>query len=859
MTEHRPEPQKGIAATSGGKQTLLRSLLCLTVSGLAAQAAEPEAIATAESIENILVDHCFDCHGDGMDKGGVELDSLIEGASGPETVELWARVLRNVRAGIMPPIDKPQPDHEQKELLATWIKSSVFQIDPADPDPGRVTVRRLNRVEYRNSIRDLIGVDFDTETEFPADDTGHGFDNIGDVLTISPMLLEKYLDAAQSIVNEAVPTAPMVVAEERLPGADFRMEGGLGSAESLSYYETSRAVARHSVEHPGDYQLVVDMRAVEQYVDNQFDYNKCRLVFRVDGEVMLEREFVREGAKPFQFVFDRTWEAGSHEMAFEILPLTPEAEQIRSLRLRVEGVTVRGPMAPEFWVRPDGYESFFPDEVPDLEAGKSQYARRLLVDFASRAFRRPVDDATADRLTELASSVYSQSGKTFEAGVAQAMVAVLASPRFLFREETPVPHLPTERYPLIDEYSLASRLSYFLWSTMPDQALLDLAGEGRLRENRSAQVERMLADPKADDFIASFTGQWLQARDIETVSINSFAVARRDEKPDPETERARDTFRRLRRIPDEERTEEQAAELAEARRIFFASFRRNRPNLNGGLRRAMRQETEMHFAHVLKNDLSLLELIDSDYTFVNEDLAKHYGVEGVEGDEMRRIDLPEGSPRGGVLTQGTVLAVTSNPTRTSPVKRGVFILENILGTPPAPPPPNIPALEDVASDEELRNMTLRETLALHREQPLCSSCHDRMDPLGLALEHFNAMGMWRDEEAGNPIDVHGRLITGEDFATIQELKKILVTEHADDIYHCISEKMLTYALGRALDHLDVFTLDQLVESLESSGGRPSSLITGIIESAPFQKMRSPGRKSLSANLQSSTNVENPIP
>ncbi|MGH7137930.1 MAG: DUF1588 domain-containing protein [Pirellulales bacterium] len=364
-----------------------------------------------------------------------------------------------------------------------------------------------------------------------------------------------------------------------------------------------------------------------------------------------------------------------------------------------------------------------------------------------------------------------------------------------------------------------------------------LAAEHKLRANLSAQVGRMLADARAKEFVRQFIGQWLQARDIESIDINTFAVIAGDRPRDPEAEQRRARFRELRSRPPESLTDAEKAEI-EAMRAAFRSRgdRFRRYELNGEMRRAMRDETEMLFTHILKEDRSLLELIECNYTFLNERLANHYGIEGVEGDEMRRVELSPDSPRGGILTQGTVLAVTSNPDRTSPVKRGLFILDNVLGTPPPPPPPNIPPLEDAAKQLAERS-TLRQQLELHRSQALCNSCHNRLDPLGLALEDFNALGMLRESRPERVIDTSGVLLTGESFSNIRELTHILVTSRRRDFYRCLSEKLLTYALGRGLDYYDVYTVDELVDRLDEGNGRPSILISGIINSAAFQRRR----------------------
>ncbi|HUR56990.1 MAG TPA: DUF1592 domain-containing protein, partial [Opitutaceae bacterium] len=475
------------------------------------------------------------------------------------------------------------------------------------------------------------------------------------------------------------------------------------------------------------------------------------------------------------------------------------------------------------------------------------YARELLGEFALRAFRRPPDAISLDRLVALAESIYSQPKIPFEAGVAQAMVAVLASPRFIFREEQTEPLRPGQAYPAIDEYSLASRLSYFFWSSMPDAELLRLAGENQLRANLPAQVARLLRDRRSNEFVRNFTGQWLQARDIATVQLNAADIYLRDH-PNPALDEARATLAKLRSKPRESRTSEENEQSTAARLVLSDYERQPKPQLTDDLRKAMLQETEQTFAHILKEDRSVLELIESDYTFLNEALAKHYGIEGVTGSTLRKVTLPPDSPRGGVLTQGTVLAVTSNPTRTSPVKRGVFILGTILGTPPAPPPPNIPALEDAASPEKLRSLSLRETLALHAKEPLCSSCHSRMDPLGLALENFNALGVWRTTDAGQPVQSAGQLISGEKFSDVRELKHVLATAHRRDFYYALGEKMLTYALGRGLDYYDVTTLDQVVAQLEATGGRPSALLTAIVNSAPFQQRRQSSAVTSNATL-----------
>ena len=789
--------------------------------GVVLGADRPAAVAFKTEIKPILDKYCADCHADGAKKGGVAFDEFKTDADLVGRTELWSAVLKNLRAGLMPPHKKPQPETAEVQRLVNWVKYDAFALDPQNPDPGRVTVRRLNRVEYRNTIRDLMGTDFNTEVEFPADDTGHGFDDIGDVLTISPMLLEKYLGAAKVIVAKTVPLVPKVMPEKVIPGREFQRADPPGTnapakggkdpnSLTFSYYQAGRATNLWRAPVAGKYQLVLDFTANETFVDNQFDLNQCRLTFSVDGQEVHRRDFVREGGRAFHFEFLRELSVGPHELALAVEPLAPEAKQIRALRLRMDSVTVRGPQEEAYWVRPKDYAKYFPKDTPTEAGAKRAYARELLGAFATKAWRRPVEAGVTDRLAGLAESVYRQPGKTFEAGVAHAMTAVLAAPRFLFREEANLTPAPGRSTAPVDEYALATRLAYFLWSSMPDEELRRDAAAGTLRKHLGAQVKRMLGDWKAEALVRNFGGQWLQVRDIETVQIDERSVLSREDSNGTNRNRG-----------------------------GGFGFRKPRAELDFELRDSMRRETESCLKHIIQEDRAVGELLESDYTYLNERLAKHYGLTNlnVTGSEMRLVKLPADSPRGGLLTQGAVLAVTSNPTRTSPVKRGVFILDNILGTPALPPPPDVPPLEDAGKGFKDRTPTLRETLELHRAKPVCASCHSAMDPLGLALESFNAMGMFREQEYGQKIDASGELITGEAFTEIRQLKHILATRHRGDFYRVLTEKLLTYALGRGLEYYDVQTVDQIVAQMERENGRFSVLLQGIIDSAPFQQRR----------------------
>jgi mono/diheme cytochrome c family protein len=792
-------------------------------------------------IRPILKEYCFDCHGDGSDKGKVTLDQFAK-TSFESDPDLWWRVLKNLQVGLMPPAKKPQPSVEQKNAVAAWIKDAVFHFDPKHPDPGRVTVRRLNRVEYRNTIRDLVDVDFDTSEEFPADDAGYGFDNIGDVLTVSPMLLEKYLEAARTVVAKAVPVAPRTPAERPIETKDFERTGDWptnavkNSTIAFSYYNHSGARKSVTVDAAGKYQLLLDLTAAEKFVDNVFDYNKCRLTVREDGRELMNREFIREGGRPFHFEFDLDWKAGAHELTFDVEPVAPHEKQVRNLNLKVNSLTLRGPMDEQRWVRPRNFDRFFGHDAPKGARERRQFARDLLSEFAAKAWRRPVDARSADRLAALAESLYKLPHQTFEAGVAQAMVAVLASPRFIFREEDVRPD-PAGGAPFLDDYALASRLSYFLWSTMPDDELRKLAAAGTLREHVPDQLKRMLADSRSKALVKNFAGQWLQLRDLDTIQIDARSVFAREEKQDPKIEEMRARFRAIREKPDDKRTKEEKEAFPKLREEFQKSFAAPKVELTTELRQAMRAETEAYFEYVIREDRPLTEFLDSDYTFLNERLAKHYGVPGVTGPDIRKVTLPADSPRGGLITQGSILVVTSNPTRTSPVKRGVFLLDNIFGAPAPPPPANVPPLEDVAKAQGKADLSLRASLEIHREKPLCASCHNRMDPPGLALENFNALGLWRTAENSGPVESNGRLITGEEFQNVRELKHIIATRHARDFERCLSEKLLTYALGRGLDHHDAGVLDQILERTDAAGGKFSAMIAAVVDSPQFQRRR----------------------
>ncbi len=669
--------------------------LSLFVPGTFSLGQDSPAVARFEDqVQPVLVDYCYRCHGLGMTKGGISFDGWDSDTTILKNRDLWWAVLKNVRAGIMPPANKPRPDPKEMQALANWIKRDVFGLDPDQPDPGRVTVRRLNRVEYRNTIKDLMGIDFKAEEEFPPDDTGYGFDNIGDVLTVSPLLLEKYFQAAETIVKTAVPTAAKVIPERTYRGVEFRGEERGLNGDRLAFGKAAKVSHAFSADPSGDYRFALEV-AVQR--GSKAKPDRCTVVFRAGDRELLRESYGAAENRAFSYTFDQRF-SGDQRFTFEVIPEKSEAgkttqteaesksktaasdPKTAAAAFRVVSLRVQGPTDPKHWTRPSRYERFFPkDEPPTVDPERSQYARKVLERFVKRAFRRPADERTIHRLIAIAERIYQLPGKRFEEGIAQAMVAVLASPRFVFRIESVEPGQRAKAPALLDEYTLASRLSYFLWSTMPDDELFDLAERGKLRADLKNQVKRMLGDSRGHALTQNFVGQWLQVRDLDGIYFNERAILRR-----------------------------------EGIRLRGADTERN--VLVREVRQAMKRETEMAFESVAREDGSVLDWIDCDYTFLNARLAKHYGIPGVEGSEMRRVTLPKDSPRGGVLTHGTVLAVTSNPSRTSPVKRGQFILDNILGTPAPPPPPDIPALEASKKEFKDHDPTTRELMAHPSQQ-----------------------------------------------------------------------------------------------------------------------------------------------
>lgn len=591
-----------------------------------------------KTIRSLFDKYCLGCHGE-KKKGDLDLRGYTDLASAKKSLPTFQKLAEYLETREMPPEGKPQPSSSERKLLIAWVQTEVLGCDCDHPDPGRVTIRRLNRAEYNNTVRDLTGVNLQPADDFPADDVGYGFDNIGDVLSVSPMLFEKYMAASAKIIDAAFRTN----------------SNGLNTASS--------------------------------------------------------KIFVRE----------------------------PTASTTNDA------------------------------------------ARETISKFAGRAYRRPISGEELDRLMKIFRMVVDDGG-SYESGIKMALRAVLVSPNFLFRGELqPEPDNPQSIHP-VNDYALASRLSYFLWNSMPDDELFALAAKRKLGANLEPQVKRMLRDPRARTLVDDFAEQWLEIRGLAMAA------------------------------PDK------------------AAF----PEFDDELRNAMASETELFCEYVWKQDRSVLEFIDSDYTFLNERLARLYGIPGITGDEFQRVTLKT-KERGGLLTQASILTVTSTATRTAPVKRGKWVLDNILGTPPPPPLADVPPLKE--GSEEALHGTLRQRMEQHRADPSCAACHARMDPIGFGFENYNGIGAWRATEGEFPIDAAGQLLTGETFNGAAEFKRMLLTRKKDQFVRCLSEKMLTYALGRGLETYDKCAVDDIVASATKNNYRFSSLVVGVVKSPPFLMRR----------------------
>jgi hypothetical protein len=726
-------------------------------------------------VKPLLSQYCYGCHGE-KKKGGLDLRIYTDGMTVKRDREVFEKVLNNLQSHEMPPENKPQPSLGQRELIANWIQSEVLGCDCNHPDPGRVTIRRLNRAEYNTTIRDLVEVNFQPAEDFPADDVGYGFDNIGDVLSLSPLLMEKYAIAAEKILDMAIVTGTNHGIIQKYGAARFKssLPGEVRGDGIWVVYAEGDVSKRF--EFPKDGRYILRIKAAGQ----QAGPDPARMEIRLDGAPIKVMDVRAVESSPQVYEVVTRVRKGPKRLAGAFINDYYNADDPnpnnRDRNLLVESMEVVGPLDEPL---PESHRRIFARQPTPKTT--NEVARSIIAQFTKRAYRRPVTGDEVERLFRLF-QMAQKDGESFETSMKLPLEAVLVSPNFLFRGELQSKPNDPRSQSKIGEYALASRLSYFLWSSMPDNELFDLADKGKLRRNLDGQVKRMLKDAKAHALVDNFANQWLQIRNLSMIT------------------------------PD------------------HAVF----PEFNDELRASMAKETESFFEYVMQQDRSILDFIDSDYTFVNEPLARLYGITGVSGNDFQRVNL-KGHERGGLLTQASILTVTSVSTRTSPVKRGKWVLENILGTPPPPPPANVPPLKN-DHKEELTG-TLRQRMVQHREDPNCASCHARMDPIGFGFENYNGIGGWRARDGKFDVNASAELISGDSFNGAAEFKSILLNQKREAFVRCLSEKMLTYALGRGLEFYDKCAVDQISKQVAANQFKFSSVVLGAVKSTPFQMRR----------------------
>jgi hypothetical protein len=742
----------------------------------AAEPAKKNRIATDEAFKvdvlPVVRKYCLDCHSGDDPEGDVGLDEFARAEHVLQNRELWEKAVRLLGIDGMPPKDHDdRPSREERQTLVAWLDLKLHHVDcDVVDDAGRVTIHRLNRIEYNNTVRDLLGVDINPSKDFPSDDVGYGFSNIADVLSLPPLLLEKYVDASERIAAAVVLTEKGGRRLRRFDAGQLA-EGGAARRRGEWMRMSSRgsAIREETIKLAGPYIIRVEAAA------EQAGPEPARLEIRIDGKAVKVHD-IKGHRKPGVYESSHELAAGRRriEAAFINDYYKPEAKdpQDRDRNLAVRFIELQGPTnAPP----PEAHQRVVFTKPSD-EKTVEQAAREILQRLMPRAFRRPVEKPEVERLVKLVEFAVER-GDSFERGVQVALQGILVSPHFLFRVEDDASS--ADKPQPIDDYELASRLSYFLWSTMPDDELFELASRRRLQDPQvlDEQITRMLADPKAAALVDNFASQWLTLSNMVEAAPNA--------------------------------------------KLF--------PEFTPELRADMIAETKMFVRAIFSEDRSLLDFLDADFTFVNERLARHYGVEGVKGDELRRVALPKG--RAGVLTHGSILTITSNPDRTSLVRRGAWVLDNILGVRLPDPPANVPSLEEGA--KESGATSLREQLKIHRESPSCAACHDTLDPLGFGFENFDPIGRWRTEAEGKAVDAGGTLPSGESFRGPTELVQIL-KKRQRGFAELVTKKMLTYALGRGLTISDSCTVDEVVDTLQSNNYRFTVLVRGIVHSKPFR-------------------------
>jgi hypothetical protein len=767
---------------------------------LLANAADSIAAQTATRVDSrltsVINEFCISCHDSEVKKGDLDLEATIRGDFVQNT-DAWERVVRKLRVRQMPPIGKRRPDEQSYHEVIGRLDSYLDHDASKHPNPGRTeTFRRLNRTEYQNAVRDLLSLEVDATTLLPKDDASHGFDNLT-VGTLSPTLLDRYISAAQKISRLAVGTPrpspggetirirPDLTQEEHVEGLPLGTRGGTlipyNFPRNGEYEITIRLTRDRNEEIEGlherhELEVLLDRERLKSFTvappaDKNYDAVDGKLKLRIPvtaGPHQLGVTFLKN---PSELLETRRQPYNAHFNMHRHPRLTPAIYQI----------SINGP-----------YESTGPGDTPSRRrifvcrptkaANQQECAERIISTLLRRAYRRPVDNTDLRRPMEFYRNAQTERG--FDAGIEAALSAVLVSPEFLFRvEQDPENLAPNTAYRITD-LVLASRLSFFIWSSIPDDELLDAAVRGDLHKPKvlEKQVRRMLMDSRSQSLVSNFADQWLYLRNLDSLT------------------------------PD--------------LRLF--------PDFDDNLRRAFRQETELLFESILREDRNVLDLLKPKYTFLNERLAKHYGIPNVYGSRFRRVEMSEEDKRGGLLRQGSILTVTSYATRTSPVIRGRWVLENILGTPPAPPLPNVPALKDNTLSATL---SVRERLAEHRANAACASCHNLMDPIGFSLENFDAIGRWRNAEDGLPVDTAGGLPDGSKFAGVSGLEDGL-RKRPELFVGALTEKLMTFGLGRGIETGDAPAIRKIVRDAQTDDFRFSSVIIGIVSSTPFTMRRS---------------------
>ena len=782
------------------------------------QSSEPSP-SEASQFRGVLNRYCITCHNERLRTAELLLDQM-DVANPTANPQVWEKVIRKLRTAAMPPVGMPRPDPAIYDAFAAYLETVLDNDAAVNPNPGRPVVSRLNRAEYVNAVRDLLAIDptaIDIPSYLPADDSGFGFDNIGDVLSVSPVLLERYMSVAQRLRRLAIGD-PTIRPESKTYSIPKLLMQDDRMSEAMPFGSRGGIAINHHFALDGEYEIkIILQRDPDNFVrglgeERQLDVRVAgeRVKLFTVGGVRLGRSESVFGTygDPAQTQYERNADeglqvrfsanAGTQVVAVTFMNETTMPEGPWRPRQTGLGAAAKykdytqGEPAVADVIISGPFDASGPGETPSRERificrpsgsqDEDACARQILTNLARRAYRRPATEREMQTLLTFYEQGKSQAG--FEAGIGTALRRILVSPSFLFHVEKDPPNVaPGSPYPVSD-FELATRIAFFIWSSIPDDELLDLAEQGRLRDPAviEQQVRRMLADPRSDALVNNFAGQWLYLRNVAAAA------------PDPE------------RFPD---------------------FEEN-------LREALLEETRLFFGSTIREDRSVTDLLNADYTFLNERLARHYGIPNVYGSHFRRVQLTD-PKRRGLLGQGSILMVTSYATRTSPTLRGKWVLENILAAPPAPPPPDVEAVLP-QKGEGGEEISVRELLEQHRANPVCASCHARMDPLGFALDNFDAVGQWRDTEAGKPVDASGILPDGTEFEGADGLRNELL-KNPEQFATAVAEKLLTYGLGRGVEYYDQPAVRKVVRTAAADNYRWSSIISQVIQSTPFQMRR----------------------